>query len=421
MSRPSVGLFVDSFTPITDGVTLTVRSYAGWLGRMLGPTCVVTPAVPGHRDEEPFDVVRFRSLPTVVRPPYRLGLAGLDTGLRARLAARDFAIVHAHSPFSAGRLALRVARDRKVPIVATFHSKFRDDLCRVIPVRCFVNDEVKRIVDFLHQVDQVWMPQASVVETLRDYGYKGPCQVVENGTDFLPPENVEPYRSWGGRQLRVLPDAKVGLFVGQLIREKNLEFLLSSLPAVLARVPGFHMVLAGEGYARRRLEKLCRRLGISHRVIFHGVVRDRQLLKAIYARADLFLLPSFYDNAPLVIREAAALSTPSVLLRGSTAAEVIKDDDNGFLADPSEQSFAARVAELLLDDEARLRAGRGAQRTLCRTWESVAAEVRARYLALLSGGGSSASRASVAMTTAAGCRLGVPGAFGERAASDRSV
>lgn len=385
MSSPSVGLFVDSFTPITDGVTLTVRNYASWLGRMLGPTCVVTPAVPGHHDREPFDVVRFRSLPTVVRPPYRLGMAGLDAGLRSKLAARDFQIVHAHSPFSAGRLALRVARDRGLPIVATFHSKFRDDLCRVVPLRCLVNDQVKRIVDFLQQVDEVWMPQASMVDTLREYGYRGACEVVENGTDFVPPDDVEPYRSRGGRQLGVPPDAKVGLFVGQLIREKNLEFLLSSLPAVLPRVPGFRMVMVGEGYARRRLERQCRQLGIRDRVTFHDVVYDRELLKAIYARADVFLLPSFYDNAPLVIREAAALSTPSVLLRGSTAAEVIRDDENGFLADASEEAFAARVAEVLRDDHARLLAGRGARRTLCRTWESVAGEVRARYVGILSG------------------------------------
>ncbi len=386
MSPATVGLFVDSFTPITDGVTLTVRNYARWLGRTLGPACVVTPSVPGHRDQEPFDVVRFLSLPTVVRPPYRLGLAGLDAGVRGALRERDFAIVHAHSPFRAGRLALKTARERGVPIVATFHSKFRDDLCRVIPVRCLVNDQVKHIVDFLHSVDQVWMPQASMVETLREYGYRGPCQVVENGTDFVPPDDLEPYRRRGGVTLGVPPDAKVGLFVGQLIREKNLELLLACLPSILAQVPCFRMVLVGEGYARRRLQRQARDLGLQDRVTFHDVVHDRELLKAIYARADLFLLPSLYDNAPLVIREAAALATPSILLRGSTAAEVIRDNQNGFLAENRVDAFSDRVAEVLQNDDARLRAGRGAQRTLCRTWQDVVGEVRARYLALLSGG-----------------------------------
>jgi glycosyltransferase involved in cell wall biosynthesis len=383
VSAPCVGLFVDSFTPITDGVTLTVRNYAHWLSRTLGPTCVVTPAVPGHRDSEAFPVVRFFSLPTVVRPPYRLGLAGLHPGLREDLKSREFAIVHAHSPFSAGRLALRVARERGVPIVATFHSKFRDDLCRAIRIRCLVRDEVRRIVDFLCGVDQVWIPQASMVGTLREYGYHGPCHVVENGIDFTPPGDITPWRARGGRHLELPDHARVGLFVGQLILEKNLELLLASVREVRARIPGFRLVLVGEGYARRRLQKQVRELGLQASVLFHDAVCDRRLLQAIYARADVFLLPSLYDNAPLVVREAAALGVPSVLLRGSTAAEVIDDGENGFLSDNHVQSFAARVVDVLQDEEARARAGSGARRTLCRTWESVAREIRSRYLAIL--------------------------------------
>ncbi len=384
MTRPCVGLFVDSFTPIMDGVTLTVWNYAHWLSRKFGPACVVTPAMPGHRDHESFPVIRFLSLPTVVRPPYRLGLAGLDVRLPRDLRAREFAIVHAHSPFSAGHLALRVARERGVPIVATFHSKFREDLCRVIPIRRIVRDQVKRIVDFLYGVDEVWIPQPSVCSTLRDYGYHGSCHVVENGIDFAPPADTARYRAAGSRHLGIRPDFRVGLFVGQLVLEKNLDFLLAALPGVLAKVPGFRLVLVGEGYARTRLQRRSAELGLQERVIFHDVVFDRELLKAIYARADLFLLPSLYDNAPLAIREAAALGTPSVLIRGSTAAEVIRDNENGFLAENDLDAFTARVLEILQNQEGLKRAGRGAQRTLCRSWESVVGEAGARYAALRS-------------------------------------
>ncbi len=384
MSPPSVGLFVDSFTPIMDGVTVTVRNTAYWLGRILGPTCVVTPRVPEHADGEGFPVVRFLSLPTLVRPPYRLGLAGLDLRLRTVLKRWDFSLIHAHSPFNAGRAALRTARDKGVPIVATFHSKFREDFCRALPIKCVVRDRVKRVVDFLYSVDSVWIPQVSVATTLREYGYLGPFEVVENGTDFTPMPRSAPYRARGGEHLGIRGGEPVGLFVGQLVLEKGLELLLRSLPLVLARVPSFRMVLVGRGYARRRLQRLAQELRIRDRVIFHDVVFDRELLKAIYARADLFLLPSRYDNAPLVIREAAALGTPSLLIRGSTAAEVILDSENGFLAEPDEEAFAARVVRVIQDEALLQRAGSGAQRTLCRSWESVAIETRDKYLAILS-------------------------------------
>lgn len=384
MNPISVGLFVDSFTPIIDGVTVTVRNCAYWLERMLGPTCVVTPRVPAHADDEGLDVVRFLSIPTFVHQPYRLGLAELDLKLHRALRGRDFSIIHAHSPFSAGHAALRTARKKGVPIVGTFHSKFRENLRLLLPLERMVRDQMKRIVDFFYAVDQVWIPQRSVAATLREYGYDGPFEVVENGIDFIPPPSTAPYRDWGGEHLGLPEEARVGLYVGQLIMEKNLEFLLRSLLPVLARVPDFRLVMVGQGRARRRLQRLSQDLGLKDRVIFHDVVFDRELLKAIYARGDLFLLPSLYDNAPLVIREAAALGTPSLLIRGSTAAEVIHDNENGFLADGVGEAFADRVVQAIQDPGLLRKAGEGARRTLCRSWQSVAMEIRQRYLAILS-------------------------------------
>ena len=58
---------------------------------------------------------------------------------------------------------------------------------------------------------------------------------------------------------------------------------------------------------------------------------------ALYHRADLLVFPSIYDNAPMVLREAAAMGTPAVVVRGSCSAEGITDGENGFIcADDSE-------------------------------------------------------------------------------------
>ncbi len=384
MKDITIGLFNDSYMPIMDGVTITVRNYAYWLNKTLGPTYVVTPYVPFHTDEESFPVIRFLSIPTIVRPPYRLGLPELDVKLQLRLKKRDFSIIHAHSPFGAGLTALKTAREKGIPIVATFHSKYRDDIRRIMPIDSIVNDQVKRIVEFYYSVDHVWVPQESVAATLREYGYKGPYDVVENGIDLKPNANIGPFRERGSRQLDMSDDAIVGLYVGQHVLEKNLEFLVRSLPAVMQAVPRFRMVFVGQGYAKQRLQELAHELGIGDRIAFHPVVHDRELIKAIYARGDLFLFPSLYDNAPLVVREAAAFRTPAVLLKGATAAEVIRDGENGFLADENLDSFSQRVIGILKDTRSRELAGYGAQRTLCRTWEDVVREVRDRYLAILS-------------------------------------
>lgn len=383
MHTVRTGLFNDAYIPIMDGVTLTVRNYAIWLNRTLGPTYVVTPFVPKHEDKEPFQVIRYLSVPTIVRPPYRLGLPDLDLRLQILLKDHDFDIVHAHSPFASGLLAKKVAKDKHIPLIATFHSKYRDDFERIFSIKAIVDEQMKRIVDFYYTADHVWVPQESVARTLREYGYMGPYDVVENGIDMKPPTDISYFRKKGAEYLGIPEGVPVGLYVGQHVLEKNLEFLIRSLPAIMDRFPEFRMVFVGKGYAKPQLQELAAELGIRDKIIFHDVVFDRELLGAIYARGDLFLFPSLYDNAPLVVREAAAFKTPSVLIRGATAAEVIHDGENGYLADNSQEAFSSRVIQAFDDAESRKLICERAQKTLCRTWEDVLMEVKDRYLKIL--------------------------------------
>ncbi len=384
MKNKSIGLFVDGYAPIMDGVTLTVRNYALWLNRIFGPTTVITPFVPNAVDDDPFPVYRFLSVSTVVRKPYRIGLPEVDLSLQLFLKRHDFWLLHAHSPFGAGLAALKTARDKRIPVVSTLHSKYRDDLMRSIRLKTLVDDQIKRIVDYYYEVDHVWVPQASVGATLREYGYKGPYEVVENGIDLQPPGDITPFRARGALHLGIPEGIPVGLYVGQIILEKNLELIVRSLPGIMAAVPDFRMVFVGQGYALPQLRELAAELGIGDRVTFHPVVYDRELIKILYARGDIFLFPSLYDTFSLVMREAAAFRVPSVIVEGSTISGAIKHDFNGFLAHNSVDEFSGAVVRALSDRALLELNGRNAQATLCRSWEEVVHDVAGRYASILS-------------------------------------
>jgi glycosyltransferase involved in cell wall biosynthesis len=109
------------------------------------------------------------------------------------------------------------------------------------------------------------------------------------------------------------------------------------------------------------------------------VISDRELLRTHYAAADLFLFPSLYDNAPLVVREAAVMGTPSVIVAGSTTAEVIDDGVNGFLACNSAESYAAVVRTLYDNRRLLLKVAANASHSLARSWNDVMEEVVQRY------------------------------------------
>lgn len=376
-----IGLFNDCFPPIMDGVSLTTQNYAYWLNKKAGNVCVVTPKSPGAVDDEEYPVYRYSSLPMPMRKPYRLGFPRIDWPFHERIRKLSFELVHAHCPFSSGVLAMKMARAQHIPLVATFHSKYRADFERAIPSRLVVDYLIRKVIRFYEAADEVWIPQAAVEETLREYGYRGRVEVVDNGNDFAGEQSMDYIREEARRALGVRPGEPVFLFVGQHIREKNPAFLLDALGRI-DDIP-FRMYFVGSGYAAAELRQKTTLLGLDSKVTFVGTIVDRDVLKRYYAAADLFLFPSLYDNAPLVVREAAALHTPSVLIRDSTASEVISDSVNGFLSPGSVEAYAARLREVLQTPVLVKQVGEEASRTIARSWQNVAEEVYDRYVSLI--------------------------------------
>lgn len=376
-----IGIFNDCYPPVIDGVSVTVQNYARWLNRKCGDVCVVTPAVPGAKHDEDFPVYDYFSVPIPMRKPYRMGMPYVDLDFRSRISRVGFSIVHAHSPFSSGRLALRLARQQKVPLVATFHSKYRADFERVVPSKTIVDYLVKNIVDFYNQADEVWVPQAGVAETLREYGYRGRVEVVDNGNDMATADDITPLRNEGRAMLGVSAHEPMLLFVGQHIYEKNPHLIIRALSRLRDR--RWHMFFIGTGYAAEELKQLAKSKGLDGRITFMGQVADRLKLKRCYAAADLFVFPSLYDNAPLVVREAAAMETPALLAAGSTAAGVVADGMNGFTCRADEHALAERLAAIMGDKALLTAAGNNARKTIARPWSEIADEVYDRYLHLI--------------------------------------
>ena len=376
-----IGLFNDNFPPVLDGVALTVQNYAYWLHQKGHDVSVITPYAPGAGQvikQAPYPVYRFTSIPIPFRPPYRFGLPYFSPIFLQEWRNMRFDLVHAHCPFTTADLARSAAKAQHIPLVATFHSKYRQDFEHNVPNKDVVDMMIKRVIRFYEKADEVWIPQAAVEPTLREYGYKGAVTVVENGNDFSTPvEEIEVLRNNMREELGMLPNETMLLFVGQHIWEKNIGFILESL--ALIKDKPFHLYMVGTGYAVHDIRVKIKELGLSQHVTMLGNIHDRERLKAIDAAADLFLFPSLYDNAPLVVREAAAMHTPSLMLQDSTAAEVIQPDINGFLTANDKHAYAARICQLMERPELLQAAGKKASNTIARSWEDVIDEVILRY------------------------------------------
>ena len=378
--QANVGLFCEVFPPVMDGVSVCMENYAYWLQKKVGGVAVVTPHVPkADYSVHDYKVFDYMSIPVPKRHPYMTGIAEFDPTYLAKIATTRFKIVHAHTPFSAGMAALRISRAQKIPLVATFHSKYRDDFVKILPK--MVSDMmVDSVVDFFERADLVWVPQESVIDVIREYGYKGHVEVMDNGSDLVA-DYPEKYFVEARQRLGIAPEEFVLLFVGQHVWQKNPQLTIEALSR-LEDVP-FRMFFVGTGYAAEEMKAMVSEKGLDNKVTFVGSITDRTKIVDYYAASDLFVFPSLYDNAPLVVREAAALHTPSIMAIGSTAATILKDGENGFLVENDPDKLAQLLRELIHDPERVHRVGVQASKTIVRSWEDCVEEVIDRYNALL--------------------------------------
>ncbi len=376
-----VGQFTDSFLPIVDGVGRVVSNYAEIMGARCEACYVITPR---NRKAPPersiYERVEFMSTTLPGLPQYRIGFPQLDAAYRRHMATIELDIAHAHDPFIAGREAYRISRRQGIPLVATFHSKFYDDFYQITHSKRLAKLGVNKVVKFYNQCDQVWAVSDAAAKVLRTYGYEGEIEVVKNGTDI---KEADPKAIRLVNERYSLGQLPVLLYVGQMSWKKNIRRILETADILHRQGRDFRLLMAGQGPSEADIRALSSSLGLDRIVIFTGHISGA-LLDGLYARASLFIFPSLYDTAGLVVSEAAAAATPSLLVRGSSAADAVRHGENALLAEDDPQDLAKQV-DWALDHPRDLDAlGQAARHSIPTPWNDVITDVLDRYEAIIS-------------------------------------
>ena len=237
----------------------------------------------------------------------------------------------------------------------------------------------KLLVDNISAFDEVWTVSHGAGENLRSLGYQGDWRVMPNGVDFARGRVPETDVHAVCRDFDLPENVPVFLFVGRMMWYKGLRITLDALKKLKDGGHPFRMVFVGSGGDKDEVVAYANELGLADRVFFTSPKYDRNVIRAWYCRADLFLFPSTFDTNGLVVREAAACELASVLVRGSCAAEDITDGKNGFLIEENADSMAALLAKLCHEPEVLKRVGRQAQEEIYISWDDAVHRAQRRY------------------------------------------
>lgn len=189
--------------------------------------------------------------------------------------------------------------------------------------------------------------------------------------------------------LGLRPAERLVLAGGRLVHKKGLDVALDAFarPGLDGARATAQLVLFGDGALREPLERQAALLGLGDRVLFLGRV-ERDRVPALFAAADLFLLPSVRDFAgnvdglPNTLLEALASGAPAIASSVAGVPLVVTHDVEGLLVEPGDpEALAGALAALLADPARAARLGAAARARVERelTWPAIARRFVATY------------------------------------------
>ena len=375
----NICLINDSFPPLIDGVSNAVANYGKIINAELGSAAVVTPYYPDADDSRyDFPVIRFPSIDTTEKVGYRAGIP-FSAEVIGKLKDMDFKVIHSHCPIASSMLG-RVLRDEiDKPLIFTYHTKFDIDIQNSIKSKLVQEGATRALVDNVAASDEVWAVSEGAGKNLQSLGYEGDFVVMHNGVDF-PKGRVDEELIHSVTDEYDLPvGVPVYLFVGRMMWYKGIRIILDALEKLKVSGHDFRMVFVGGGADKKEIIECSDEKKLGDKVIFVDPIGNRNMLRAWYCRADLFVFPSTFDTNGLVVREAAACALASVLVKGSCAAEDTKDLENSFWIDENADSLFDLLVKLGCDLRLMEKVGQNAQDQLYLSWEDAVKTAYDRY------------------------------------------
>ncbi len=159
------------------------------------------------------------------------------------------------------------------------------------------------------------------------------------------------------------------VYLGTLLRERQLDFLVRAHALVVAALPDAQLKFVGSGWMpddEQLLRREAERLGLSRNVTITGWLPMpeawQQVRRATLCVSPYLPVPILRSTSPTKLIEYMALGKPVVANDHPEQADVLRESGAGLVCGWNEQEFAAAILELLLDPERRARMGAAGRR-----------------------------------------------------------
>ncbi len=161
---------------------------------------------------------------------------------------------------------------------------------------------------------------------------------------------------------------KIILFVGRLIKEKGVNYLIEAFVRLSEENEDIGLVIVGDGPERNNLETLCNNMK-TDKVTFTGYI-NRKEIAPYYLLSDILVLPTsktkMHEEWGLVVNEAMSVGKPVIVTESvGCAYELVKNGENGFIIpDRNVKALFDALKKLISSEELLYKMGEESRRTI---------------------------------------------------------
>ncbi|MBD2437745.1 hormogonium polysaccharide biosynthesis glycosyltransferase HpsP [Nostoc sp. FACHB-110] len=324
--------------------------------------------------QDGYEIIYFRCA------PFRRYKFSLDLLNWLKIHAKEFDLAHIHALFSPiSSAAAMVCRDKKLPYILR-------PLGTLDPADLQKKKQLKKL--YVELIERQNLAGAAAIHFTSEQEAKISARFGVKTKDLVIPLGVKPTQriqsSPVRSQLGISEDVPLVLFMSRIDPKKGLNLLIPALEKLLADNYKFHFVLAGtnpqdpdyENKIKFQIENSPLR---SHTTITGFV--SGELKANLLQAADLFVLPSYYENFGIAVAEAMVAGIPVVISDQVHIWQQVSDSQSGWVGQTEVSSLLELLQQALQNPQERQRRGENAQKYALDnfSWDAIARQMIQAY------------------------------------------
>jgi glycosyltransferase involved in cell wall biosynthesis len=329
--------------------------------------------------QDGYQIIYFRC------SPFRRYKYSLHLLYWLQIHAHEFDLAHIHALFSpVSTASARIARKKNLPYILR-------PLGTLDPADLQKKSQLKKLYAYLWEKSN--LAGAAALHFTSEQEAKISERFGIKTTDLVLPIGIElplqlPAFGKTRDRLNINGDRVLLLFMSRIDPKKGLDLLLPALESLIELGLDFHFVLAGTNPQdpdyEREIQHQISNSPLADRTSIVGFVSGEKKLELLLD-ADLFVLPSYYENFGIAVAEAMAIGTAVVISDRVHICDRVEQAEAGWIASCSIEDLTTKLKLALQDAEERKRRGLNAKNYALKhySWSAIAKQMIEAYKSLI--------------------------------------